>query len=567
MMSAYWPATAPQIRRAMTLQDANPASATYGCCDRTFWQYRTISSFAAATMQQLALPFAVLHTTSFAGNEWYGSNQMLDRAASAMLFWSRLPHRCGAVDEWYRHEHSYCATAFTTYGISEALLLLETRLEPAQRDGVLRALTRAGDWLSTRFNDRVMNQNLASCAALWNLHTCTGAARYKTAFASVWRKTLENQDEEGWFAEYGGADLGYSLLALELLAALDRRGFSDARAAASRLSRFVASFAVGTGDLAGRLGSRGTAHVFPFGAEALAASIPDAGRIAAYLRASASAGAIAGPAAADDRYLAYFYLPSFVLASAIEPAAAVPRAAADDAQWPNSGFRVWSRPNSSIVCSARRAAAFAVYGGSCAAHRNLGYWAETEDGRFASCPWRPDKEPVDLGDASGMRAEGRFVRVDDDLPLVRHETAFRMLAAWLFRWCAVAELCHRALKRRMTRRAKAPLRFTRELRWERDALLVRDVIARIEQGPALRTITPVDDIEVHSPSARLDGGSKMESIRVPREDAERWASEVNRAGRLTLVTAYAIDAGGRIRFEGIRMESADITSQVELERR
>jgi hypothetical protein len=255
MMSAYWPATAPQVRRAMTLQDANPASATYGCCDRTFWQYRTISSFAAATMQQLALPFAVLCTTSFTGNEWYGSNQMLDRAASAMLFWSRLPHRCGAVDEWYRHEHSYCATAFTTYGISEALLLLENRLEPAQRDGVLRALTRAGDWLSTRFNDRVMNQNLASCAALWNLHTCTGAARYKTACASVWRRTLENQDGEGWFAEYGGADLGYSLLALDLLAALDRRGFSEAHAAASRLSRFVASFALGPATATWRAGS------------------------------------------------------------------------------------------------------------------------------------------------------------------------------------------------------------------------------------------------------------------------------------------------------------------------
>jgi len=174
---------------------------------------------------------------------------------------------------------------------------------------------------------------------------------------------------------------------------------------------------------------------------------------------------------------------------------------------------------------------------------------------------------VDLGDASGMRVEGRFARVDDELPLVRHETAFRMLAAWLFRWCAVAELWHRALRRRMARRPKAPLRFTRELRWEGDSLLVRDVIARIEQGPALRAITPVDDIEVHSPSARLNGGSNVESIRVPREDAERWASEVNRAGRHTLVAAYAIDAGGRIRFDGIRMESADITPQVELERR
>jgi hypothetical protein len=141
-----------------------------------------------------------------------------------------------------------------------------------------------------------------------------------------------------------------------------------------------------------------------------------------------------------------------------------------------------------------------------------------------------------------------------------------MLAAWLFRWCALAELWHRVLKRRIARRPSAPLHFTRELRWEGDSLIVRDVIARMEQGPALRAITPVDDIEVHSPSARLDGGSNVESSRVPREDAERWALEVNRAGRLTLVAAYAVDAGGRIRFDGIRMDSADL-SHVELERR
>src|SRR5215203_6079166 len=116
MSGIYWRVTGSAVRRAMSLQDCNPASATYGCADRTFWQYRTISGFPAGTMQQVALPFAALFDTAFPGNEWHQDTGMFDRARSAMLFWARAQHAAGSVDEWYRHEHSYCATAFTTFG-------------------------------------------------------------------------------------------------------------------------------------------------------------------------------------------------------------------------------------------------------------------------------------------------------------------------------------------------------------------------------------------------------------------------------------------------------------------
>jgi hypothetical protein len=449
------------------------------------------------------------------GNEWYGSNQMLDRAASAMLFWSRLPHRCGAVDEWYRHEHSYCATAFTTYGISEALLLLETRLEPTQREGVLRALTRAGDWLSTRFNDRVMNQNLAACAALWNLHTCTGAAHYKTAFASVWRRTLANQDEEGWFTEYGGADLGYSLLALDLLAALDRRGFSEARAAASRLSRFrrvvcswvAATWRAGSVAEARRTSFRSARRRSPRALLTQDASPPISARRQRPLRlldqrrptivisrTSISRRSFSRPpssppspsrARPPTTRSGQQRLSSLDSCRQLHRLLGAARRRLRGARWVVCGApqpRILGRDRGWPVCELSVATRQGT-GGPGRRQRHTG--------RRALC-------------SCGRRAAARASR-----------NGVQNAGAWLFRWCAVAELWHRALKRRMTRRATAPLRFTRELRWERDSLLVRDVIARIEQGPALRTITPVDDIEIHSPSARLDGGSKVESIRVP----------------------------------------------------
>jgi hypothetical protein len=552
----YWRVTRPEVRRAMSLQDFNPASATYGCCDRSFWHYRTISSFPAATMQQVALPFAVLFDSPFAGNNWHHDDEMFERARAAMLFWSRAQHASGAVDEWYRNEHSYCATAFTTFGVAEACLRLRSHLAPADRDIVERALARSAQWLGDRFNDEVMNQNLAAAAALWNVHLLTGDRRFKIGYERTWQRTRGYQSREGWFAEYEGADLGYSLLAMDLLASLDRRGSPDAAPAAASLCGFVASFALSGVDLAGRLGSRGTDHSFPFGAEVFAATFPAAGAVARHLRRAVD-DATSDPRTVDDRYLAYFYLPSFVMASSVEsqsmPCGESP---AVSAVFEESGFHIWRKRQSDVVCSTRRNAAFNLYAPARPVHRNLGYWVEDVDGRrFASCPWSTDATEA-RRDANGVVVEGEFVRVDDTLPLLKHEVAFRAATRWVFRTPSIAETFHRFIKRRkITRKVAGPIAFTRELRWHDDALIVSDTLRLREGGPTLRAVTPTDDIEVHSPSARQSGASATHVIRVPRSVSESWAERLNNTGALELVTVYKMDDDGVVTSVAIQQRS------------
>ena len=155
-----------------------------------------------------------------------------------------------------------------------------------------------------------MNQNLASCAALWNAGECVDDRRLKRAFEAVWMQTLRHQSSEGWFPEYGGADVGYSLLALDLLGSLYTRRCPDALAAAQPLCRFLASFGYPGSDFAGGLGSRGTAHAFAYGAEVFAPHLQEAVGLATNLRAGLKAKRLCRPESVDDRYLAYFYLPS-----------------------------------------------------------------------------------------------------------------------------------------------------------------------------------------------------------------------------------------------------------------
>ena len=540
----------------MSLQDCNPASATFGCCDRSFWQYRTVTSFPAGTMQQAALPFAVLFETAFPGNPWHQDAEMFDRARAAMLFWARSQHASGAVDEWYLNEHSYCATAFTTFGITEACLRLQAHLAPADRQEIETAVRRAGLWLADRFNDEVMNQNLAASAALWDLHQLTGDARFKAGFDKTWARTLANQDREGWFVEYGGADLGYSLLALDVLAALARRGCSEAESSAARLSMFVASFTVGGSDLAGRLGSRGTEHSFAYGAEAFASTLPDAATIAAHLRDAIEHEAVSDPRTVDDRYLAYFYLPSFVLASSLGETPTPAAQPAGQTAWSNSGFRVWTGAAGAVVSSSHRRGAFSVYAESLPVHRNLGYWVETRDRRrFASCPWSSDSTATAGKTADQVAIEGAFVKVDDALPLVDHEVAFRAATQWVFRFPMIAELFHGFIKRRkISRKISGPMSFKRELAWRGDSLVVRDESRIGASKPEVLAVQPTGHIEVHSPSARQSGGSRNAGITVPSSTAAEWAAELNRHGLLVLVTRYQAGASGQLQFISIRHE-------------
>jgi hypothetical protein len=59
-----------QIPKILTLQDRNPHSPTYGCFDRTFWQYKVID-FPAGMSQEFVYPLALAYHTDLSDNQFY----------------------------------------------------------------------------------------------------------------------------------------------------------------------------------------------------------------------------------------------------------------------------------------------------------------------------------------------------------------------------------------------------------------------------------------------------------------------------------------------------------------
>ncbi len=531
--SVYADLTLAAVPRALALQDTGPASPTLGCCDRGYWHYKTLVDFPAATMQQLALPFAVLFAVDFPGNEHHGKPAMLERARSAMTFWCDAQHRGGAFDEWFRNEFSYCATAFTTAAMAQSRILLGSAIDDATRQRVLSAILKAARWLARRFNPHVMNQNLAACVALQCAHEIEPRDWVREAFEAKWTRTLEHFNDEGWFLEYDGADAGYTTLALDLLAVLDRHAAPvDIKPVAEKMCRFLRVCSGRTGAPAERLGSRGTAHAFPFGVEHFAREFPDAAAVAAHFRTEYAAKRLITPADADDRYLAYFYLPQFALAATLDP---TPRLSSPDSPPSDATpFIIWRRDVADVVISPRRNGALNLHFENTPPIHILGWIVQTADGeRWTSCGWL-DADSLDLDDSAEnvLIVRGAFTRIDDQLPLRRHAVGFHMLSRWLLRFEPIAERFSAWLKRRKIRKRRpCPLAIERRIEWSTDALTITDTLIAQPCSPRFASILPAQDVSIHSPSARLRAARTAAS---PSQASP--ANRLNEDGRVELVT-------------------------------
>lgn len=219
-MDLYRKVALSQVPRALGLGDRDPASETFGCFDRAYWHYKVLD-FANARFQEAAWLLALLYTNGLPGNRYYDCEVVRDWAMGAVAFWAKIQRCDGSFDEVYPFEHSFVATAFSTYAVTEAMLILDW---PSHLDHV----ERAGRWLVRHDNRRVANQMAGACAALYNVYLLTGQEVFRRAATDKCQRLLTMQDTKGFFLEYGGFDIGYLSVGLSYLVRYWRKTGDDA---------------------------------------------------------------------------------------------------------------------------------------------------------------------------------------------------------------------------------------------------------------------------------------------------------------------------------------------------
>jgi len=196
-----------QVPRILGFGDRDKRSKTFGCFDRMYWHYRLID-ISDARFQEVSLLLALLYSNVFEGNIYYKNSNLLDWIEGIIQFWGKHRNKDGSVNELYPNERSYCSTAFSTYSVCESLLTLE-RQTPVD-------LTKTARFLAKRKNPGVSNQDAAAALALYNISKLTGDSSYYDASCDKIYSLISRQ-QEGYYPEYGGYDIGYQTITISLL--------------------------------------------------------------------------------------------------------------------------------------------------------------------------------------------------------------------------------------------------------------------------------------------------------------------------------------------------------------
>lgn len=532
----YAQAALAQIPRLIGAIDRNPFHATYGCFDRQFWHYRT-ASFPSEMYQEAVLPLALAYAKPLPGNRWHNEPRLKEWAVAALRFAARSSHADGSCDDYYPYERALGAAVFSLCAAARAYQLLE--LDDAE---IVAWLKRRAQWIAVHGESgHLTNHHALAAIGLARVAEITGDPGYRAAADERLRLVLSWQSSEGWFEEYGGADLGYQTVTIDALAKLSRMpGDSRLDEPLRRAVAFARLFLHPDGSYGGEYGSRGTYHFYPHGFELLAADDPAAADLAdAFLNSLVN-----GKSAAfeDDRMVAHplgnlieAYLDWSPVRPASKPAAQNPGVRF----LPHAGLLVHRDGQSYTVVSAARGGVFKRFAGNAAPVTDAGLVIEFDDGRQAVSQLHRSGREVAWNDNRTDANRSEILEVSSHPQWVRHETATPMKQVVLHlamcsagRWCR--SLVRRWLQRRLiTGRRDCEVRHTRRFEFD-DAggCRVTDRIELVDPSLRVRRMALASDLQTAYVAA---ANVYQESVLQPWIELGRYVAELNRERRVTIV--------------------------------
>jgi hypothetical protein len=474
--------------------DRNPASPTFGCCDRDFWHYKIVD-FACARKQEAALTLALVASIKHPKNPYYDNVMIRGLADAAIRFWSSIQANDGSFSEWYPNEHSFVATAFSLYAITEALIV--SRRSPSPK--VRYAILDAAHFLANIVERRVQNQESGAIAALHNasvvLQEPIFAAIAKDRMASLVRQ----QHPEGWFKEYGGPDIGYLSLTMDYVGKYhDKTGDKNAEALIRRAASFMRWFMHPDGSIGGVYTSRNTEYLIPSAFEHVRDE--NTVRLSSFCHNGVRSGILPSCRTLTDRYLmynGYTYAQAFLAqrSASVKPSFADPF----DKRFPGCGLRVVDKKSYFIVINEKKGGAFFFNG------KRTG--TVVQDSGVAVSIGRTAFHAGYLGSASS--SDDGSITVTGSLQPIKGQTLspIKNAALRIFQSTfGISGLLSKTVKERLRDRVITPTnrshsKFSRSIILGDDSVTVSDAVEGVPDGSTL--IVGAKQSTQYVPSARL----------------------------------------------------------------
>ena len=246
------------LPRILTQVCRDPNSPFYGCADRNWWHYK-MRDFSSIILQQSGATLWAARERKVFLNQL---NALQDLTVASCLFWNKRAKQFRTFEEYYPWEEGYPPLAFST--LSVARLVGEDIVDIEKVRGGIKV---AAQQLSSRFEAESGNQQVAGLAALSWVRRILPECISNESWESLLVRTLDLQDSEGWYQEYGGPDLGYLSVTIDCLwDAFDASKDERLLVSAVKSFEFIEKMTANTGGHSiGMHNSRNTDYLVPYG--------------------------------------------------------------------------------------------------------------------------------------------------------------------------------------------------------------------------------------------------------------------------------------------------------------
>lgn len=504
---------APKI---LSLLDKGEFAPTYGCFDRNFWHYKTVTDYPSSTYQQCTLFLAHLYTLDLPCNSFYNSPEIFELALAGIDFWVKIQNSDGSFNEWYPNEHSHVATAFTLYGITESLLLLQKSIDEKTLAKYIPAIKKSVFWLAKNPDIIVTNHTAGALAAIYNSYLLTGDKDILTLVDETVLLLRDLQSPEGWFNEYNGADIGYTSVSIDFLAKYyNKSGDERAYNMLDKALAFLAYFMHPDGSSGGEYGNRNTKYLMPAGLHILARYFEHARYILDRFYYGLEKQTQLSLDNFDDRYFAFFFAPNYIEA-AVEFSRIKPEHLIYDKSKYNNYSHIFSQagivvkktPNYYFVCNFKKGGVIKLFSATGELlYSDSSYFIKFKNDRLASSQRITTNLEYYIDNSVEneleIKFESPFIWVNTSLPLTKILIPFRIFNYTLGKFNIIMDYFNKNIKKFFISTPRiAPLKIKRTIAIKNNNLIIEDAISKDTDLKVTYIELPSAKTNLHVPSSR-----------------------------------------------------------------
>ncbi len=461
------------VPKVLSQVDRDKHSKNFGDCDRNHWHLK-IRDFSSAILQQTGLVIALLYTLDFPGNVFYQKEVVKEWAKGTVYYWKSIQLRDGSFNEYYPNEHGFPPTAFSLYAMCEVYKRLQMKDE-----NILCAFRKTAKYLSVHVEEKAYNQELASITALYSAYTVLAEDWIIEGLNRKLERILKLQSEEGWFCEYGGADIGYLSVSLDMLAeyywmSKDERVLEPLY----RIVGFLQYFVHPDGSVGGEYASRNTTYFLPNGLQVMSNLGDETANAMRRFLYEDSEKIFYFLDAVDDRYYSHYLLHSFL--RAIEKAGGEKEQGAVKYKLPfqydqerffkKAGLLCLTQGNIYVIVGGSKGGVCRVFCDKKECFSDYGYRVKLGEGKIAATNWQSADYHIEY-EAGKLRIAGNMNLVKQKVATPIMLTGLRVVSA------VVGNRIIGMLKRLIILvDKKTDIQFEREISIDADKIVIEDLI-------------------------------------------------------------------------------------------